>query len=114
MPAVPAVVVVRAILVVISICPVSLLVIGDQVVEGEAVVRSEVVHALVGVVRVGAPVREKIVATVNAPHQVRNHSGIPFYKAAEIVPEPSVPLEPRYAGESAAELISAGVPGFGD
>src|SRR5208337_4103869 len=100
MSAVPAVVVVRAILIVVAVRPVALLVISDQVVEGEAVVRSHVVHALIGVIGVGAAVREKIIAAIDTPHQVRNHSGITLDKAADVVPESSVPLEPGYARES--------------
>ena len=114
MAAIPAVIVVSSIPVVISIRPVALLVIGDQVVEGEAVVRSDVVHALVGVIGAGAAVGEKIVATIDAQHQVRNHSRITSYKSADVVPEAPVPLEPGDAGESPPELISARIPRLRD
>ena len=114
MTTVPAVVVVHAILVVVTIRPVALLVIRNEIVQGEAIVGSHVVHALVGVIRVGAAVGEKIIAAIDTPHQVRNHPGIAFDKTADVVAESSVPLQPGYTGESAAELISTCIPRLRD
>ena len=56
LPAIPTVVRVGAILIVISVFPVVLAVISDQIVEGEAVVGSYVVHALIRVISIGAVV----------------------------------------------------------
>src|SRR5271156_4961733 len=55
---VPAVVVVSAITVVATVRPVMFVVIGHEIEEGKAVVRSYVVDSLVGVVGVGSTVRE--------------------------------------------------------
>src|SRR5271157_1061291 len=105
-------VVVHAILVVITICPVALAIVGDQIVQGEAVMGSYVVQALVGVVSVGPVIGKQVVAAVDAPHQVRDDTWIALNETANIVAKTSVPLQPIYARESATQLISACIPGF--
>src|SRR5262249_61927240 len=75
---------------------------------------SHVVHALIGVICVGAIVRKQVVTAVDASHQIGNHSGVAFDKAPNIVPKPSIPLKPRYARKSSAELKSTRVPGLSD
>src|SRR5208337_2870575 len=106
-PTVPTVVVVHAILIVVTICPVMLAVVGDEIVQGKAVVRSQIVQALIGVIGIGAVVGKQVIAAIDAPHQVRDHSWISLNETANIVTKTPVPLEPIYAWESAAELISA-------
>ena len=112
MATIPTVVVVRAILIIVTIRPVALMVIRDEIVQSEAVVGSYEVHTLVGVIRVGSGVGKKVVAAVDATHQVRNHPRIALNETANVVAKPSVPLQPSQAWESTTELISAGVPGF--
>ena len=91
-----------------------LLVVSDEIVQSEAVVRSYVIHALVGVISFVAVVGKKIVAAVDATHQVRNHPRIALNETADVIAKPPVPLEPSHAGKSAAELICAGVPRLSD
>src|ERR1700722_4592028 len=107
---VPAMVRVRAILVVVAIRPVVLFVVGDEVVQREAVMRSDKVHALISVISFSSVVGEKIVTAVETAHQVGHKSRITLDEPANVIPKPSVPLQPGYAGESASELVSAGVP----
>src|SRR5271165_766951 len=113
-PTVPTVVVIHAILVVVTICPVVLAVVGDKIVQREAVVRRYIVQALIGVIGVGAVVGKQVIAAIDASHQVRDHPWIALDETANVVTETSVPLEPIYAWESATELISARVPRFCD
>src|SRR5262249_43069517 len=54
--AVPAVVVICPVLVIVPICQIAFLVVSDEVVQGEAIVRSNIVDALIGVIGVGAGV----------------------------------------------------------
>src|ERR1700678_1827941 len=103
---VPAVVVVRTVLIVVAIRPVALAVIGDEVVQSETVVGGQIVHALEGVISIGAAVRKEVVAAIDAPHQVRNHPRVTLHETADIVAKAPIPLEPRHARKSAAELIS--------
>src|SRR6516164_2600125 len=76
--------------------------------------RSDEVNALVGVIGIEAIIGEKIVAAIETAHEVGDHSRISFDETANVIAKPPVPLEPGYAGESAAELISAGVPRLRD
>src|SRR5271157_4251108 len=114
MSAVPAVVVVGAILIVITICPVALAIVGDKIVQGEAVMGIYIVQALVGVIGVGAVVRKQIIAAIDAAHHISDHPWVPLNETANIIAKTSVPLEPIYAWESATELISACIPGLCD
>src|SRR6476660_115066 len=96
----------------VTIRPVALMVIRDEIVQSEAVVGSYEVHTLVGVIRVGAGVGKKVVAAVDATHQVRDHPWIAFNETANVVAKSSVPLEPSQAWKSAPKLVNAGVPGL--
>ena len=113
-PAVPAVVVVHAILIVLSVGPVVFFVVRNDIVQSETVVRGDVVHALVGMICIGTIIGEKVVTPIDPPHQVRNHAGITFDETTYVVAKPSVPLQPRDAREPGAELISARIPGLRD
>src|SRR5271165_3369387 len=113
-PAIPTVVLVRAILIIVTIRPVTFAVVGNEIVQREAVVGGYKVHALVGVISVSASVGKKVIAAVEPPHQVRDHPRIALDEAADIVAKASVPLQPSYTGESSAELKSTGIPGFRD
>src|SRR6267378_4373183 len=112
--AVPRVVLVHAILIAVTIRPVALLVVRDEIVQGEAVVGGYIVHALIGVISLCTTVGKEIVAAIDATHQVRDHPRIAFNKTADVIAEPCVPLQPGNAWEAATKLISAGVPGFCD
>src|SRR6202040_2307991 len=72
--------------------------------------RSHEVHALIRVISFGSVIGKKIITAVETAHELRNHSRIAFDETANVIPEPSIPLQPGYAGESAAELVSARVP----
>src|SRR4029453_19636104 len=94
-----------------AISLVVLVVVGDEVVEGEAIVTRDEVHARLGLallvtVNLGAaeqpicePWHGAFVATEEAPH---------------IVAKTSVPLPPTVAHEAANLVKTAGVPGLGD
>src|ERR1700722_3807376 len=107
---VPTVIVVHTILVMFAIGPVILAVIRDEIIEREAIVRSYVVHALVRVISVGASVRKEVIATIDAPHQIGNHTCFASDETAHIVAKPSVPLKPGDARESVTELVCADIP----
>src|ERR1700704_401672 len=112
--AVPRVVLVHAILIVVTIRPVALVVVRDEIVQGEAVVGGYVVHTLVGVISLATTVGKEIVAAIDAAHQVRDHPWVALNKTTNIVAKPCVPLQPGNAWKSATKLISAGIPGFCD
>src|SRR5580698_4559417 len=113
-PTIPTVVFVGAVLIVIPVCPIALVVIGDEIVQREPVVGSYIIHALVGVTSVGAIVGKQIIASINPAYQVRDHPRIALNEAANVVAKPAVPLQPSLAWESASELISGCVPGLRD
>src|SRR5580704_12677439 len=112
--AVPTVVFVGTVLVVIAICPVALVVIRDEIVQSEAIVRSYVIHALVGMISFLPGVGKEIIAAIDATHQVRNHPRIALNETPDVIAKTPVPLEPSHTGKSAAELICGGVPRLGD
>src|ERR1700677_835090 len=114
MPAVPTVVFIHAVLVLMTIGQVVLLVVGDEVVQSETIVGGHIVHALIGVISIGAGVRKEVVAAIDTPHHVGHHSRIAFDETANIVAKSSVPLEPGDAWEPPAKLIGACVPRFRD
>src|ERR1700739_142785 len=114
MTAVPAVILIHSILVVLTIRPVVFMVVRNEVVKCEAVVGIDIIHGLVRVIGIGTAVRKKIVAAINATHQVRDHSPIALDKTTNIITKPRIPLEPGQPRKSTSELIRAGVPGFCD
>src|ERR1700741_1249403 len=58
------------------------------------IVRCNVVDALVRRVGLGEAVRKKVVAAVDAMHEVGNHARIALYEAANVVAESTIPLVP--------------------
>ncbi len=87
---------------------------GNTLNFGRSHVRSNVVDALIGVIGVVAVIGEKIVAPVDPPHQVGDHSRVTFHKPAQVIAEPAVPLQPRDAGKASPELVGSRVPGLSD
>src|SRR3974390_251030 len=70
MTAVPTVILIHAVLIVMTVLPVVLLVVGNQVIERETIMRIYIVHGLVRMIGIGAAVRKQIVTAINAEHQV--------------------------------------------
>src|SRR4029434_565542 len=106
--AVPTAVVIRAVTVVFTVCFVVLVVIRDEVVQGEAVMTRHKVHTFLSLA---------FFMTVNcrAPKQTvskASHRALcPTKKAPDIVPaEPSVPLLPTVPDEAADFVEASRVP----
>jgi hypothetical protein len=74
----------------------------------------DVVHRLIGVIDVIAAVRKQIITAINTTHQVRNQARIASDEAPDVVAIARVPLQPRGARKTTAELICSGVPGLCD
>src|SRR4029077_19145247 len=91
LPTIPTIVFVRAVLIVIAVLPVALAVIGDEIVQREAVVGSYVIHTLERVISVGAAVRKQVIAAIETAHHLRNHPCVALYKTANVVAKSSVP-----------------------
>src|SRR5215471_9816556 len=89
---VPTVVRVGAVLVVVAIRPVVLLVVGDEVVQRKAIMRSQEIHTLISVISIEAIIGEKVVASIKTAHEVGHHSRIAFHESTYIITKPSVPL----------------------
>ncbi len=85
----------------VAVGPVVFLVVGDGVVECEAVMAGDVVDGFAH--------------RVEPEHQRADHPGIAADEPADVVPEPAVPLAPPRPGEPRPEQIRpAGIPGLGD
>ena len=69
LPTIPTVVRVGTVLIIISVLPIVLAVIGDEIVEGEAVVGRHIIHTLIRVISVGAAVWKQIIAAIDTSHQ---------------------------------------------
>ena len=106
--AVPAEVLVRSVRVVVAVGLVMFVVVGNEVVQGEAVVRGNVVDALVRMKRVHPVIREEVVAAVEPLHEGRHQAGVAAHKAPNVIPEAAVPLEARLGGERSPELVRPG------
>ena len=109
--AVPAVVVVCPVGVVPAVFQVVLLVVGEEVPQGEAVVAGDEVHR--GVLPPGGAVD-----VPGAHHPLRRRLGaalVPLEVAAYVVPVAPVPLRPAVPGREGAHLVEPpGVPRLGD
>src|SRR5437667_10502268 len=99
---------------IVIVCSFARDVVRDNFVLCEAVVVTYHVHTLIGVIRGGLSGGKEVLASVDAPHQVRNHPRIAFNETANIVAKPSVPLKPSQAWKTAPKLVSPGVPGLRD
>ena len=107
--AVPGIVAVRAVLVVFAVALVMLGVVGDQVVQGEAVVAGDEVDAVVGG---AAVVAIQVRGTGKPPAHFGDVPGVALGETAHGVAEAAVPFGP--VDGKVADLIGAGVPGLGD
>src|ERR1700745_383639 len=76
--------------------------------------RSDKIYALVSVIGIEAVIGEKIITAVETAHELGDQSRITFDETANVIAKAPVPLQPRYAGKSTAELISACVPWLRD
>ena len=110
--AVPGEVVVVAVGVALAVLPVVLVVVGDEVGEGEAVVAGEEVDGVPGRAA-GAAVE---VGAAGEPRgQELRHAGVALHEAAHLVAEAAVPLGPPAPAREAAHLVEPGrVPRLGD
>ena len=109
--AVPAAVVVRAVAVLLAVGLVVLAIVGDEVIQREAVVAGDEVHALLGL----SLLVTIDVGTAEQPvRHIADRAGIAPREAADIVAEPAVPLLPPVADERADLVEAGGIPGFGD
>src|SRR5262249_14976968 len=109
--AVPASIVVRAIAVSVAVCLVVLLVVGNEVVECEAVVARYEVDALFGLALFMAV---KLRTTEEPVGNPRHRTIIAAEEASEIIPKTPVPLPPTVTDE-AADLVKAGrIPRLGE
>src|SRR4029434_4830671 len=109
--AVPAPIVVGAVTVVFPVRLVVLVVVGDQIVEGETIVTRHEVDALLGLAFL-VPVDLR--ATEYAVRQAPHHPLVATEEAADIVAEAAVPLLPTVPNE-AADLIQTGrIPRLGN
>src|SRR5271165_4617739 len=114
MPAIPTVIRVHTVLIVMTVLPVVFLIVGNQVVEREAIVAIDVVHGLEGMIGMLPAVRKQVIAAVDATHKVRDHPRVAPHKTAEIVAITSVPLQPCRSRKSTSQLIAADVPRLRD
>ena len=109
--AVPTSVVVRPVAVVFAICFVVLAIIRDEVVEGEAVMASYEIDALLGL----AFFMTVNFRAANQPVGKALHRILfAAKKAPDIVSKPPVPLPPTIADEAANLIKSGRVPSLGD
>ncbi len=109
--AVPAAVVVGAVAIPLPVRLVVLDVVGDEVVQREAVVAGDEVDALLGL---AALVLVHVRAADQPAGERADRPVVALEEAAHVVAEPAVPFLPALAGE-APDLVEAGrVPGFRD
>src|SRR5215472_17294157 len=74
--------------------------------------RIDIVHGLEGVISTAEAFRKQIIAAINAPHQVWNHSRVAFEKTTHVVTKSCIPLKPGRTRKSASQLTGAGIPRF--
>ena len=111
-PAVPALVVIVAVPVVLPVAQVVLLIVADQIGQGEPIVAGDEVDRIAGA---AVMVLVKIGAAGKTGGQGRHHPGSTAHEGANIVAKASVPLCPAVMAGKVADLIKAGsVPGLGD
>ena len=105
--AVPAEFVVT-VLVVLAVRPVLLVAVRHQVVQREAVMRSDVIDALIRAQGVQPVVGKQIAAAVQPSHQLAHHPGIALGESLQGIAVGPVPLHPAETGEHPAQLERAG------
>jgi hypothetical protein len=109
--AIPAAVVIRAVTIALTVRLVVLALVGDEIVQREAVVARHEVDALL---RLALLVAEDLGAADQPVGEAGCRSRIAPEEAASIVAESSVPFLPAVADEAADLVKSCGVPRLGD
>src|ERR1035441_6871537 len=110
--AIPTEVSVGAVAVVLAVGEIVLVVVGNQVVEREAIV---VGHEVDAVVRFAGAVVVEVGTARQTGGERRGHAGIALHELAHIVAINAIPLRPSSPGRQRADLIQPdGVPGLGD
>src|SRR5271167_1379114 len=112
--AVPTVIRVHTVLIVMTVFPVVFLIVGNQVVESEAVVAIDVVHGLECMIGMLGAVRKQVIAAIDTTHKVRDHPRVAPHKTTDIVAITRVPLQPGRARKSTSQLVTTHVPRFCD
>ena len=70
------------------------IVVGDQIVEAKAVVGSNVINALSGVVRIVEIIGKQIAAAIYPGHEIADFSRVTFDERADVIAILAVPLTP--------------------
>ncbi len=110
-PQIPTSVDIRAIPVPFPIRLVMLLVVRDEVIQGEPVVTRHEIHALLGLAFLNLqPIN--LGAAEQPVGQGRHRTIIATEKAADIVAEPAIPFPPTVSDETAYLVQSGCIPGF--
>lgn len=110
MTAVPAPVVVASIFIVVSVGPIMLVVVSDEIVQTKPVVSSDKVDRLSRPVTVS--VREKIFGSIDSCHHCRNHAIVALDELADVVAVNTVPLPPSRSRKCRPELVRRNIPRF--
>ena len=100
-----------AVAVVLAVGLVVLAVVGDQIVEREAVVAGDEVDA---VLRLALLVAVDVGAAEQPRGHARHRAVVALQKAPHVVAEPAVPFLPGVADEAADLIEPRGIPGLGD
>src|SRR5208282_4651227 len=100
--AVPTVIRVHTVLIVMTVFPVVIVVIRNEIVECEAIMAIDVVHGLEGMIGMLAAVRKQVIAAVDTTHKVRDHPLVAPDKTTDIIAITRVPLQPGGARKSAS------------
>src|SRR5262249_30282401 len=109
--AVPAAVVIRAVVVVLAVGVVVLAIVRDEVIQRETVVAGDEVDALLGL---AVLVTIDVGTAEQSVRHIANRPGIAPDEAPDVVAEPAVPLLPPLPDERADLVEAGGIPGFGD
>src|SRR5262249_44698885 len=109
--AIPAEIMVRPVAIAFTVGLVVLAVVGNEIIEREAVVAGDEVDALLRFA-LFAPVHVRASTEPEPPGA--GHPIVAFEKRPEIVAEPPVPVLPAIADETADLIQPGGVPSFGD
>ena len=110
-PAIPTSVVGRAVAIVLPVCLVVLAVVGNEVIEREAIVAGDEVDALLGLASLVAVDLGTADEPVSDPcHRTRLRAE----EGADVVTEPSVPLLPAVSDEAADLVETDRIPRLGD
>ena len=113
--AVPAEVFIGSVRIIVAVSLIVLVIVGDEIVESESVMRCDVVDALVRMKGIGPIIWKEIIAAIESLHQRWHHPRVAAHEAAYIIPKTAVPLEACFAGKRASKLVRAcSIPWLGD